>query len=42
MASEAYQEDGLIVITFDEGDIGIEPNPSKHLNRSVRLNRRPT
>jgi phosphatidylinositol-3-phosphatase len=28
IASEAYKEDGLIVITFDEGGIGIEPNPS--------------
>jgi len=28
MASKAYQEDGLIVITFDEGGLSIERNPN--------------
>jgi phosphatidylinositol-3-phosphatase len=28
MASEAYQEDGLLIITFDEAGLDVTPNPS--------------
>jgi hypothetical protein len=28
MASPAYKRDGLIVIAFDEGEIGVVPNPN--------------